>query len=94
MPWDVGESKTIYKDRQFEFLATRVVGKSYAGFWSQAMKFKTLLISKSNPVELKEMDDLLMFNFLKSFYTKVKSSQKRSNAHFQLNVCIPELTRR
>ena len=94
MPWDIGVTKTIYKNRQFEFLATRIVGKNYKNFWSQAMKFKTHLISKSDPIEVKDMDEMLMFNFLQSFYTKVKRSQPRSNAHFQLNVCFQELVRR
>ena len=95
MRWEVGERIRIYRTGNFDFYATRIIGKAYKGFWTNALKFKCEITSNNGPKPINHWDGQIFYNFLKLFFAKVKrATSRKKNTHFQLNVIFQDLQRR
>lgn len=95
MTWEVGERKRIYRTGNFDFYATRIIGKTYRGFWTNALKFRCEITSPTGPKPINNWDGKIFSDFLKLFFSKVKSATSRKKStHFQLNVILQDLQRR
>ena len=95
MKWEIDSSKIIYQTPNLQFIATRLVGKKYRGFWANALKFRTDIKYKYGNIPIQQIGGDVFFNFLKLFLGKVKRATSRTKStHFQLNIEFDDLERR